>query len=158
MVCMSKAPTTDRYEFRLRHRLLLALELGGLGVQEMAEYLGLSRNTVSSYLHDRSTPTKAVLRAWAARCDVSFEWLATGENPGQGYQGARLNPLPDGPAAPNSHLTPAADLSDQTAQIDTIERHKPNHSYQDWRQPIIAQFRKTAQHALDGWDEGEEAA
>lgn len=65
--------------FGLRHRLALALDYSGVSVHDMADELGVSRNTVGNYLAGRTTPHKAVLRVWALRTGVPFEWLARGE-------------------------------------------------------------------------------
>lgn len=62
--------------FGLRHRLALALDHSGVSVHDMADELGVSRNTVGNYLAGRTMPHKAVLRVWAMRCGVPFEWLA----------------------------------------------------------------------------------
>lgn len=64
--------------FEMRHRLRIALEYGDVPVQEMARELGMSRTTVSNYLHGRTEPTRAVVDAWAERCGVPAEWLLTG--------------------------------------------------------------------------------
>jgi transcriptional regulator with XRE-family HTH domain len=47
----------------------------------MADYLEVGRNTVSNYLHGRTQPSAAVLRVWALRCGVPYEWLAAGVEP-----------------------------------------------------------------------------
>lgn len=74
--------TTTVPVFGLRHRLSLALDHADVSVQEMADELGLSRNTVGNYLAGRTRPHKAVLRVWALRCGVPYEWLVSGETPG----------------------------------------------------------------------------
>lgn len=66
-------------QFEMRHRMQLALEYGNVSVNEMAETLDASRTTVSNYLHGRTTPRRPVLRMWALKCGVPFEWLITGE-------------------------------------------------------------------------------
>ncbi len=59
---------TDRMRKSLRH--------AGMGVQEMADYLGVARNTVSTWINGRITPSVQTLRLWALRTGVSYEWLA----------------------------------------------------------------------------------
>lgn len=70
--------------FEMRHRLALALEVAGVSSGEMAEILGVHRNTVSNYLNGRATPKRAVLVAWAVRCGVPLVWLITGREPDPG--------------------------------------------------------------------------
>lgn len=84
MPVMSDAQTTPAGavggipRFERRHRLGLALEHAELSVQAMADHLGVNRNTVGNYLSDRTRPSTAVLRTWALRCGVPFEWLRDG--------------------------------------------------------------------------------
>lgn len=78
---MAERAEGDIPRFELRHRMALALEHGGLGVQEMADELDASRTTVSNYLHGRTQPRKPTLRVWALRCGVPYSWLITGEEP-----------------------------------------------------------------------------
>lgn len=63
----------DRLERSLKH--------AKVGVQEMAEHLGLSRNQTGRYINDRTPVPKAVLRVWALRCGVPYSWLVTGNAP-----------------------------------------------------------------------------
>jgi transcriptional regulator with XRE-family HTH domain len=56
-------------------RMRKALRVAGVSVQEMADYLGVARNTVSTWINGRITPSTQTLRLWAARCDVPYEWL-----------------------------------------------------------------------------------
>lgn len=62
-------------EFEMRHRMELALEYGSVTVSEMARHLGISRTTISNYLHGRTRPRRGDLIAWAMRCGVPFDWL-----------------------------------------------------------------------------------
>lgn len=59
----------------LRHRLLIAREWAGYEQTQLAEEMGVSRNTISNYEHGRTTPRKLVLNAWARACGVSMDWL-----------------------------------------------------------------------------------
>lgn len=65
--------TGDRLRISLRH--------ASIAVQEMAEYLGVSRTSVSNWLGDRVQPSKQTLRLWAFRCGVPLVWLETGQAP-----------------------------------------------------------------------------
>ena len=61
----------DRMRKALRHA-------GGIEIQEMADYLGVSRASVSNWVNGRNRPSKPTLRVWAVRCGVPFSWLAEG--------------------------------------------------------------------------------
>jgi transcriptional regulator with XRE-family HTH domain len=60
-------------------RMRKALREADLGVQEMAAYLGVARNTVSTWINGRIEPSTQTLRLWALRCGVPYPWLAYGE-------------------------------------------------------------------------------
>lgn len=83
-------------------RMRMALRHAGVGVQEMASYLGVARNTVSTWINDRITPSKQTLRLWAMRCAVPLVWLETGKAPdepgpeGLSYTTRDSNPEPAG--------------------------------------------------------------
>jgi len=62
-------------KFKLHHRMQLALEVGDVGVQEMADYLGVSRASVSRWINGRGIVGKQTLRLWALRTGVALEWL-----------------------------------------------------------------------------------
>lgn len=101
---MSIAPNFDhRFEFDLADRLRRALRVSGVGVQDMAEYLGVGRNTVSTWINGRIVPSRAMLRLFALRTGFPLEWLETGAAPSpDGGNGADecaprdLNPEPTG--------------------------------------------------------------
>lgn len=65
-------------EWDVADRMKKALRVADIGVQEMADYLGVARNTVSTWINGRITPSKQTLRLWALRCGVPFEWLDSG--------------------------------------------------------------------------------
>ena len=56
-------------------RLRKARELAGISSIEMAEHLGVSRNTVTNYEHDNTRPPLMAIRAYAAETGVPIEWL-----------------------------------------------------------------------------------
>lgn len=62
-------------------RLRKSLKAAGVGVQEMAEYLGVERNTVGNYINDRTRIPGPALKLWAMRTGVPLEWLRTGVEP-----------------------------------------------------------------------------
>lgn len=67
--------------FQMRHRMELALEYGDVSVVEIAAAVGISRTTVSNYIHGRSNPRRSDLVVWADRCGVPFDWLVEGIEP-----------------------------------------------------------------------------
>lgn len=68
-------------EFDTADRMRKALRVGDVGVQEMADYLGVARNTVGNWINGRNEPSVQTLRLWALRTGVPFRWLETGEAP-----------------------------------------------------------------------------
>ena len=74
---MSEAPSTSARvpEWDQADRLRKALRFAGVGVAEMALYLGVERNTVGNYLSGRTKISGPALRLWAQRTDVPLEWL-----------------------------------------------------------------------------------
>ena len=66
-------------QVELRHRLRIAREFAGLEQSELAEEIGVSRNSVVNYEKGRTTPRKIVINAWAWRCGVSVDWINTGQ-------------------------------------------------------------------------------
>lgn len=65
-------------DWSLGDRLRKSLDVAGIGVSDMAEVLGYTRDSVGRWIHDRGVPRKATMRAWAAITGVSLEWLETG--------------------------------------------------------------------------------
>lgn len=63
----------------LGDRMGKALSFADVSVQDMADYLGLSRNSLSGYINDRLRPKRQTVLLWAMRTGVSLEWLETGE-------------------------------------------------------------------------------
>ncbi|MFT4128252.1 MAG: helix-turn-helix transcriptional regulator [Gordonia sp. (in: high G+C Gram-positive bacteria)] len=58
-----------------------SLRTSGVGVQEMADYLDVSRNAVGTWINGRVNPSVQTIRLWALRTGVPFVWLQTGETP-----------------------------------------------------------------------------
>lgn len=87
---MSEAQTAAAVpEWNLADRMRKALQVSGIGVQEMADYLGVARNTVSTWINGRNRPSPAAVRLWAMRCGVPYEWLA-----GEGLRRAPISTRP----------------------------------------------------------------
>lgn len=74
-------PSTTIPTWTLGDRLSKALDHSGVSVAEMADHLGVSRNTVGNYTSGRTSPRRAVMAMWALRTGVPFEWLMTGDVP-----------------------------------------------------------------------------
>lgn len=62
-------------------RMRMALRHADVGVQEMADYLDVSRTSVSNWINDRRKPSRQTTRLWALRCGVDVTWLDTGRAP-----------------------------------------------------------------------------
>ena len=71
-------------EIQLRHRLRIAREHAGLDQGQIAELMGVSRNTISNAETGAVTVRKIVINAWALACGVPVAWLLTGEPPASG--------------------------------------------------------------------------
>lgn len=72
--------TTTAPAWDLADRLRKALRHGDVGVGEMAEYLGVERNTVSRYINGHTKADVRTLRLWAMRTGVPYEWLLHGDS------------------------------------------------------------------------------
>ncbi len=68
-------------EWDLADRMSKALRVSGVKVGDMADYLGMSRASVSNWINGRITPDKRTLRLFALRTGAPFEWLSTGAEP-----------------------------------------------------------------------------
>lgn len=65
-------------EWDIADRMRKSLRVSGVGVQEMADYLEVARNTASTWINGRITPSAQTLRLWALRTGVDYQWLRTG--------------------------------------------------------------------------------
>ena len=63
----------------LADRMRKALRVADVAVIDMADYLGVTRGTVSTWINGRIAPSRQTLRLWALRTGVPFEWLETGQ-------------------------------------------------------------------------------
>ena len=68
----------EKLAFDMSDRLRKSLSVSGLGVQDMADYLGVSRVTVSRWVNGQREPKLSTLRLWAIKTGVPLEWLTTG--------------------------------------------------------------------------------
>lgn len=62
----------------LGDRMRRALRKEHMSVQDMADFLGVARNTVSTWINDRIHPSEQTLKLWAIRTGVPLEWLKHG--------------------------------------------------------------------------------
>lgn len=75
---MTEALSTAVPEWDTADRMRKALRVAGVGVQEMADYLGVDRSTVSTWINGRINPSAQTIRLWALRTGVPREWLRDG--------------------------------------------------------------------------------
>lgn len=59
----------------LGDRLAKAREHAGIGVQQMAELLGVSRTTITNYEHGHTPAGRAVVLAYASITGVASSWI-----------------------------------------------------------------------------------
>ena len=57
-------------------RMRKSLREASIGVTEIADYLDVSRTSVSNWINGRIPPSVQTLRLWALRTGVPYEWLA----------------------------------------------------------------------------------
>ena len=72
---------TPSLDWTLGDRLGKSLKFAGVSAQEMADYLGVARNTVSNYVNDHTMPSKLARKEWALRTGVSLDYLENGTDP-----------------------------------------------------------------------------
>lgn len=65
----------------LADRMTKALRESGIGVAEMAGYLGVSRDSIGRWINGRNEPKRAAVVAWAAITNIDLTWLETGQAP-----------------------------------------------------------------------------
>ena len=75
---MSSQPLPD-LRWDRADRLAKSLQAADVSVGEIADYLGVHRNTVSGYLNRRIRPSVRVLRLWALRTGAPYEWIVNGD-------------------------------------------------------------------------------
>lgn len=68
-------------DWTLGWRLQRALAHAELSVEEMAGDLGVTRSTISRWMHDRGAPPRPIyVRQWALRTGISERWLEDAVN------------------------------------------------------------------------------
>lgn len=95
----------------LGDRMRRALRKEHISVHEIADYLGVSRNTVSTWINDRIYPSEQTLKLWAIRTGVPERWLKEGD--------ASMSPFPAGSMSQaDTPLTRQLDRSWSVTQDD----------------------------------------
>lgn len=94
-------------EWDIADRMRKALRSSGVGVQEIADYLSVGRNTVSNWINGRIQPSVQSQRLWALRTGVSYQWLSTGESENR--------PSPQGGGGGDDDGLPGVDSNHQPA-------------------------------------------
>ena len=82
-------------QIEVRHRLRIAREYAGLEQSELADLIGVSRNTVGNAEKGRGEPRRIMINAWALACGVPASWILTGDpapDSGPGGGGGRTSP------------------------------------------------------------------
>lgn len=96
-------------------RMRKSLRVSGMSVQEMADYLGVARNTVGTWINGRIQPGAQTLRLWAMRTGVPHEWLRDGIE-------SVTSPDPDGMGS-DLGITESGWIADAPGQVvDLFER------------------------------------
>ena len=76
---MAPMTTTGVPTFTLGDRMWKARRHAEISTAEMASFLSVTRKTINNYEQERTTVPGAVLRVWAMRCGVPYEWLLSGD-------------------------------------------------------------------------------
>jgi transcriptional regulator with XRE-family HTH domain len=66
---------------RLHHRITMAMEFADMMPSDLADALGVHRNSVSAWINGRGKPKPPTLIAIASVTDVDLEWLLSGKVP-----------------------------------------------------------------------------
>lgn len=112
---MTTQPSWHIPEWTMGDRLRKAREDAGLSQAELAEQIGISRNTVgNAELGDR-TPLNVTMRAWAAVTGVPLEWLETG----------RTTPVPP----PTARLTRRDHTGRNRTDTELIQKRYRGHRH-----------------------------
>lgn len=76
----------DPYAFTVGDRMKKSLKVAGLSRAEMADYLGVVPETVSTWMNDRIQPNVQTMRLWALKTGAPYAWIVSGDTP-QGPDG-----------------------------------------------------------------------
>jgi transcriptional regulator with XRE-family HTH domain len=70
-------------EWDTADRMRKALRTSRVSIEEMADYLGVSRRSVGNWINGRIEPSAQTVRLWALRTGVPYAWLCCGTEPGE---------------------------------------------------------------------------
>jgi transcriptional regulator with XRE-family HTH domain len=89
-------------QWTLGDRLRKAREVAGLSQTEMAEAIGIARNSVGRYEAGAYEPSRPVMIAWAFRTGVALDWLHGEGSQQVDISGQKSRPagIPTQPATP----------------------------------------------------------
>lgn len=79
---MTNAQPTPRLDWTLGDRLYKSLRVSGLSNADLADELGVSRNTIGNYIADRTEPKDGQVKLWALRTGIPYQELRYGIVPG----------------------------------------------------------------------------
>ncbi len=65
-------------QIQVHHRLRIAREWANLEQAELADRMGVSRQSIGSAENGRTKPRRITLNAWALACGVPVQWLIDG--------------------------------------------------------------------------------
>lgn len=71
--------TTTVPRFTMADRLRKAREFAGMTQDELADAIGISRRTVTTYEHGGTRPSRVIIRGWALATGVPVDWLTSGD-------------------------------------------------------------------------------
>lgn len=74
-----EGPPADIPIWDIADRMRKSLRHAGVTPGQMATYLGVGGNTVSTWINGRILPSVQTVRLWALRTGVPFEWLCHGD-------------------------------------------------------------------------------
>lgn len=89
-------PPQSPWAFGMPDRLEKALKVAKVATSDMADALGVSRNTISNYTSGRTSPSRLQVKEWSVRTGAPLEWLLDGidpNNPPSDYLAARPRPV-----------------------------------------------------------------
>lgn len=69
------------FEFDLADRLRKSLRVSGWSVQDIADQMNVSRNTVGNWLNGRAVPSHEQLVVWCAYTRAPLDWIERGTVP-----------------------------------------------------------------------------
>lgn len=79
---MSEQPAADAPRvprFDIADRMRKALRTADVSIEDMADYLEVSRRSVGNWINGRADPAPKYVRLWSLRTGVAYEWLCHGD-------------------------------------------------------------------------------